>query len=299
MARLEGMRVFAAVAELGGFAPAARLLRMSPSAVTRHVAALEDDLGARLLQRTTRSVRLTDAGARYLSRVRRILSEIAEAEDAVQAERTDPRGRFVVAAPNVFGRLHVSPLMCRMLSEYPALVGELLLADRMANLIEEGIDVAIRIGRLDDSPLIARTVGATRTVVVASPTYLRRSRREPSLGHLDRHAIIQCTPIDPLPEWRLVRDGAEQRVRYAPRYSTNSVDAAIGHALSHGGLTRVLGYQVIDEVRAGQLKVLFSGLEPPPLPIQIVYPSTRLLSAKVRVFVDLVAKSCDWNFVEL
>src|SRR5258706_11007117 len=172
MDRIEAMAVFVAVADLRGFAPAARRLGLSASAVTRWVAALEERLGTRLLQRTTRRVSLTDAGARFLERARRILGDLAEAEAAAQSERSVPSGRFVVAAPNVFGRLHVAPLMCRYLTRYPAVAGELLLADRVANLVEEAIDAAVRIGVLEDSSLVARLVGATRRVVGASPEYL-------------------------------------------------------------------------------------------------------------------------------
>jgi len=287
MDRLEAMTVFVAVADLRGFAPAARRMGLSPSAVTRFIAALEERLGTRLLQRTTRSVTLTDAGARYLERARRILADVTEAEGAAQAERTVPTGRFVVAAPNVFGRLHVAPLMCTYLAQYPAVTGELTLSDRMANLVEEGIDLAVRIGALEDSSHVARTVGATRRVVVASPKYLAR------------HNVIQFTAINPTPEWRFMQGGAERRVSFVPKYVTNSADAAIGHAERNGGLTMVLAYQVVEAVRAGRLRILLPELEPPPLGIHLVYPSTRLLSAKVRAFVDLVATTCDWRFVDL
>src|SRR3954471_9205683 len=144
MDRIDAMTAFVTVADLHGFAPAARRLGLSPSAVTRLVAALEERLGARLLQRTTRSVKLTDAGARFLERARRILNDVAEAEGAAQAERTVPSGRFVVAAPNVFGRQEVAPAMSAFLAKYPAVVGDLTLSDRNANLVDEGIDAAVR-----------------------------------------------------------------------------------------------------------------------------------------------------------
>jgi DNA-binding transcriptional LysR family regulator len=299
MDRLDAMRVFVAVADLRGFAPAARQLSLSPSAVTRMIGALEERLGARLLQRTTRSVALTDAGARFLVRARRILADVAEAEGAAQAERTVPAGRLVVAAPNVFGRLHVAPTMCRYLAKYPEVRGELTLADRMASLIDDGIDVAVRIGVLDDSSLIARPVGATRRVVVGAPRYLARHRKPRVPEDLTQHALIQFTALASTPEWRFTREAGEQRVAFAPVFATNSADAAIGHAELGGGLTMVLAYQVAESVRAKRLQVVLADAEPPPLPIQLVYPSTRLLSAKVRTFVELVTKTCDWRFVEL
>lgn len=322
MDRLGAMEVFVSVAELRGFALAARRLDLSPSAVTRLVAALEERLGTRLLQRTTRSVTLTDAGARYLERARRILADLAEAEGAAQAERTAPTGRLVVAAPNVFGRTHVAPLMCRYLARYREVTGELTLSDRPANLVEEGIDAAVRIGVLEDSSLVARTVGATRRVVVASPGYLdslvasprrRRAGAAPATAGSEVLAgpesvsarapaplkVIQFTALSSRPEWRFWRAGEELRVPIAPSYVTNSADAAIGHAELGGGLTMVLGYQVADAVRAGRLRILWAEYEPPPLPIHVVYPSTRLLSAKVRAFAELISATCDWRFVTL
>jgi DNA-binding transcriptional LysR family regulator len=266
--------------------------------VTRTVAALEDRLGTRLLQRTTRSVALTDAGSRYLERARRILADVAEAEDAARAERTIPTGRLVVAAPNVFGRLHVGPLMSSFLAHYPAVSGELTLSDRNANLVEEGIDAAVRIGVLEDSSLVARSVGATRRVVVGAPKYLARRSKPRSPEDLAQHQLIQFTVLQPAPEWRFDRDGREHRIPFSPRFVTNGADAAIGHALDGGGLTMALGYQVIELVRKKALRVLLADFEPPPLPIHVVYPSTRLLSAKVRALIERIQKTCDWRFVE-
>jgi DNA-binding transcriptional LysR family regulator len=299
MDRIDAMTAFVAVVDLQGFAPAARRLRLSPSAVTRSIAALEDRLGARLLQRTTRSVTLTDAGARFLERARSILADVAEAEGAAHAERTVPSGRFVVSAPNVFGRIHVAPLMCAYLARYPAVVGELALADRVVNLVDDGVDLAVRIGALDDASYVARPVGATRRVVVASPGYLAQRKPPRTLAALATHATIQFTALNPTPQWRFAEGGQEVRVALSPSFVTNSADAAIGHAILGGGLTMALSYQVRDAVRAGQLKVLLADFERPPLPIHVVYPTTRLLSAKVRAFIDLVTTTCDWRFLDL
>src|ERR1043166_7639768 len=172
MDRIEAMQAFVAVADLRGFAPAARKLGLSPSGVTRLIAALEDRLGARLLQRTTRQVVLTDVGARYLERVRRILADVEEAEGSTQAERTQPSGRLVVSAPIGFGRLHVSPVMSAYLTRYPEVSGELRLSDRIINLVEDGVDLAVRIGHLPDSSLGAPHGGEMRRIVVASKAYL-------------------------------------------------------------------------------------------------------------------------------
>jgi DNA-binding transcriptional LysR family regulator len=296
MDRIDAMQAFIAVADLGGFAPAARKLGLSPSGVTRVIAALEEHLGARLLQRTTRSVALTDAGARYLERVRRILADVEEAEASIKDERTRPSGRLVVSAPVGFGRLHVSPVMSEYLKRYAEVSGELRLADRMINLVEDGVDLAVRIGHLADSSLVARHVGEMRRIVVASPGYLKAHGEPKTPEAIASHQTIQFGGATASPDWRFVRDGNEVRFAPVPRLTTNSADAAIGYAVRGGGLTRVLAYQAADAIRAGRLKILLAKFEPAPLPIHIVYPTSRLLSAKVRTFIDLVVEISDWHF---
>jgi DNA-binding transcriptional LysR family regulator len=299
MDRFAAMSAFAAVADQKGFAPAARKLGLSPSAVTRYVAALEDRLGIRLLQRTTRSVILTDAWTRFLQRVRRVLSDLDEAEGFARAERVRPMGRLVVSAPVVFGRRHVGPLMCTFLSLYAEVVGELLLADRMVNLVEEGVDLAVRIGHLSDSSLVTRKVGATRRVVVASPGYLDRHGTPHEPAELASREIIQFTGLSQSLDWHFAENGRERRVTLAPRYVTNSAEAAIQMAERDGGLAMVLAYQVTEAVVRKRLIVVLEKFEPPALPIQFVYPTSRLLSANVRTFIDTAAQRCNWNFIEL
>ncbi|HLG80710.1 MAG TPA: LysR family transcriptional regulator [Bradyrhizobium sp.] len=296
MDRIEAMQTFVTVADLQGFAPAARKLGLSPPAVTRLIASLEERLGTRLLQRTTRKVALTDAGARYLERARRILADIEEAELAAESERTRPTGRLVVSAPVGFGRLHVSPVMSVYLKRYPEVTGELRLEDRMVNLVEDGVDVAVRIGQLPDSSLVARQVGEMRRIVVASPAYLK-ARGEPKTPEaVSAHQIIQFGGSALTAEWRFAKDGEERRVAIAPRFTSNVADAAIQYAMEGGGLTRVLAYQAADAIRRGRLKIVLERFEQPALPVQIVYPTSRLLSAKVRAFVDLVVETTDWKF---
>jgi DNA-binding transcriptional LysR family regulator len=296
MDRIDAMQAFVAVADLKGFAPAARKLGLSPSGVTRLIAALEDRLGARLLQRTTRSVTLTDVGARYLERIRRILSDVEEAEGSAQDERTRPSGRLVVSAPIGFGRLHVSPVMSTYLKRYPEVSGELRLSDRMINLVEDGVDLAVRIGHLADSSLVARHVGEMRRIVVASSGYLKQ-RGEPNAPKaVVSHETIQFGAISAAPDWRFVEGDREIRVACTPRFTTNSADAAIQYAEQDGGLTRVLAYQAADAIKGGRLQIVLAKFEPPPLPIHIVYPTSRLLSAKVRSFIDLVTDISDWHF---
>jgi len=298
MDRFTAMTAFVTVAELQGFAAAARKLRVSPPVVTRLVAALEEQLSIRLLQRTTRSVALTDAGTRYLERARRILGDLDEAERTARAERTDPAGRLVISAPEVFGRREVAPLVSDFLARNPAVTSELVLADRLVNLVEEGVDVAVRIGVLRDSSLRARAVGATRRVVVASPAYLAARKRPRSPADLASHTLVHFRSIAAQPEWRFHRGGREVKIPIAPRLVTNSADAAIGHAERGGGLAMVLAYQVRELVRAGRLEIVLARYEPPPLPIQLVYPGARLPSANLRAFIELAATR-SWDFVEL
>ncbi|WJR77764.1 LysR family transcriptional regulator [Bradyrhizobium sp. NP1] len=296
MDRLDAMQAFVAVADLRGFAPAARKLGLSPSAVTRLIAALEERLGARLLQRTTRQVTLTDAGTRYLEHARRILADVEDAEGAVEGERTRPSGRLVLSAPVGFGRLHVGPVMSAYLKRYPEVAGELRLSDRMINLVEEGVDLAVRIGHLPDSSLVARHVGEMRRIVVASRGYLK-ARGEPKTPEaIPSHDTIQFGATPVTADWRFIRDGDELRVNHTPRFTTNSADAAIRHAEQDGGLTRVLAYQAADAIKRGKLRTVLEKFEQPPLPIHLVYPTSRLLSAKVRTFVDLVIETTDWHF---
>ena len=296
MDRIDAMQAFVAVADLQGFAPAARKLGLSPSGVTRLIAALEQRLGARLLQRTTRSVTLTDIGTRYLERARRILADVEEAEGSAQDERTRPSGRLVVSAPVGFGRLHVSPVMSAYLKRYPEVSAELRLADRMVNLVEDGIDLAVRIGHLADSSVVARHVGEMRRIVVASSAYLQQRGEPDTPEAVASHETIQFGAMTASPDWRFVEDGRETRVACTPRFTTNSADAAIQYAEQGGGLTRVLAYQAADAIKGGRLKLVLAQFEQPPLPIHIVYPTSRLLSAKVRTFIDLVTDISNWHF---
>jgi DNA-binding transcriptional LysR family regulator len=296
MDRIDAMQAFVAVADLEGFAPAARKLKLSPSAVTRLIAALEERLGARLLQRTTRSVTLTDTGRHYLERARRILADVEEAERAAEGERTRPSGQLVVSAPLGFGRLHVSPVMSAYLRRYPEVSGELRLEDRIINLVEDGIDLAVRIGHLADSSLVARHVGEMRRIVVASAAYLKARGEPKTLEAIASHDTIQFGSTAGVADWRFLDGGKEVRITYDPRFSSNSSDAAIQYAAQGGGLTRVMAYQAAEALKAGKLKIVLEKFELPAVPINIVYPTSRLLSAKVRSFIDLVAEIADWRF---
>jgi DNA-binding transcriptional LysR family regulator len=244
-------------------------------------------------------VKLTDAGARFLEQTRSILAAVSAAERSARAETTIPNGRFMVSAPRVFGRVHVAPLMHAFLAKYQAVTGELSLSDRLVNLVEDGIDAAVRIGAQEDSSHVSRLVGATRRVVVASPSYLLRRKVPRGLEELAKHDIIHVNAIHPSCDWGFLQSGQERRVAFNPKFQTNSWDAAIGHAESGGGLAQVLAYQAVEPILTGKLRIILGEFEPRPLPIQVVYPTSRLLSAKVRAFVEMIASTCDWRFVDL
>ncbi|MFM9976399.1 MAG: LysR family transcriptional regulator [Beijerinckiaceae bacterium] len=298
MDRFDTISAFVAVIENDGFAPAARKLGYSPSAVTRLVADLEERLGVRLLNRTTRSVSLTDAGARFLERGRRILADLSEAELAAENERGEPSGRLSVTAPLIFGRLHVAPLLCNFMMQYPKVQAELNLSDRNIHLVEDGVDLAIRIGELIDSADIARKAGHTRRVLVASPGYIAQHGRPQTPHDLQRHCLIAFSALTSPRRWRFHNKDRAITIDVTPGYVTNSADAAIWHAAHNGGLTMALSYQVMDHLRSGTLQIVLPDFEPPPLPIQFVYASSRLLSVKVRMLIDMGLATCNWSFDE-
>jgi DNA-binding transcriptional LysR family regulator len=289
--RFEVMRAFIAVCDTQGFSAAARKLDTSPSVVTRLVAGLETRLGVRLLQRTTRSVRLTDAGARFLERARRIVAEVEEAELSAQEERGEPTGRLVVAAPVVFGRLHATPLLTRYLELYPKVDVELQLANHYVNLVEEGVDVAIRVGELVDSGLIARNLGQTRRTLVASPAYLSKYGVPRMPAELAGHRLIAFSGAVSRREWPFWSGGQVSSVPVAPQFFSNSGEAAIDHAIAGGGIASALSYQVVEACHTGRLVEVLGEFAPPPLPIQAVFPTSRLLSRKVRAFIDLAERA--------
>jgi DNA-binding transcriptional LysR family regulator len=295
MDRIDAMTAFVAACEAQSLTAAARRLGLSPSVMSRQIAGLESRLGARLFHRTTRSLSLTDAGNRYLERVRRVLADIEEAELAVQGERAEPRGLLSVTAPLIFGRLHVAPLLARFVARHPQVTVELDLSDRFVNLVEEGHDLAIRIGHLPDSQLVARRFGETRRCVVASPAYLAKAGTPSHPRDLASFDVIAFTPLSPPLDWHFVEAAEDLRIRAEPRFITNSGDTAISLALDDGGIARVLYYQVREPIREGRLVEVLAPFAPEPLPIYAVYSSARLLSAKVRAFIELIAETADWR----
>jgi DNA-binding transcriptional LysR family regulator len=293
MDRLDTMRTFVAVATLGSFAEAARRLRLSPSVVTRSIAQLEDQLGLTLLSRTTRSLRLTERGEIYLESCQRILEDIADAERRVRGENAEPRGDLRVAAPLLFGRLHVLPIITRILGEHPALRIRLTLSDRNVHLVDEGVDVAVRIGELADSSLIAVKLGAVSRVLVASPGYLKARGVPQAPATLAGHDIIAFESIEATNEWRF--RASETATRVEPRLAVNSAEAAIAAAEAGIGITRAFSYQVEAAVLAGRLVPILRGFAPPPSPVSAIYPARRVASANVAAFVKAAREHFNAN----
>ncbi|MDX1374225.1 MAG: LysR family transcriptional regulator [Burkholderiales bacterium] len=283
MDRFESMRVFVAVAEAQGFAPAARRLSMSPPAVTRAVLALEERVGARLFHRTTRVVRLTESGARFLADCKRILADLEEAEVGAAGSHAEPRGQLCVTAPIMFGRMHVAPIVLDFLSRYPKVSARLLFRDSLVDLLDEGIDVAVRIGHLPDSSLRAVQVGSVRRVVCASPAYLAARGAPRAPADLAQHELIASSPGGEPTEWSFA---SGETITPAARLTVSGSDVAIAAALAGRGIARVLSYQVAPELRAGGLAIVLAEFEPPPLPVSLVSLEGPRAAAKVRAFVD-------------
>jgi DNA-binding transcriptional LysR family regulator len=283
MDRLGAMRVFVTVATLRSFSEAARRLQLSPSVVTRSVAQLEDELGLTLLLRTTRSLRLTERGELYLESCQQILQDVDSAERRVRGEDAAPRGMLKIAAPMMFGRLHVLPIVNRLLRDHGDVTVELALSDRNVHLVEEGIDVAVRIGELADSSLIAVKLGVVSRVIVASPAYLKKHGIPKSPAELTAHAIVAFEGLGATNEWRF--RGGGKPVRLAPRLIVNSIDAAIAAAEAGIGMTRSLSYQVERSVTAGRLTPVLHQFAPAPSPLHAVYSPRRIASANVAVFI--------------
>ena len=288
MDRFESMSAFVAVVETGGFSAAARRLRMPLTSVSRKVAEIEAQLQVRLLTRTTRKVTLTETGQSYFEMCRRVLTDINDAERLASGEYQAPKGGLVASAPLALGRLHLSPILGDFLFAYPDIDVELRLGDRVANVVEEGVDVALRVGALPDSSLKAVNVGRIRHVVAASPAYLAR-RGEPSRPRdLESHHCVTFTGLEGLKEWTFRLNGRTERLTVRSRIAVNTAEAAADAAIAGVGITRQLCYQVSSAVLDGRLNLVLRGHEPAPLPVSLVYPDAPLVPRKLRAFLDFV-----------
>jgi DNA-binding transcriptional LysR family regulator len=286
MDRLDAVTVFVAVAEQESFAAAARKLSRTPAAVTRAVAELEASLSTRLLNRTTRSVALTEAGQLYLERARKLLAAHAEFEGAAPDDH-EPSGVLHVTAPVNFGRQHVMPLLCDFLERHPRVDARMLLLDRVVSMVEEGLDVGVRLGRLPDSSLRATRAGTVRMAIYASPSYIARHGAPSSPSELIQHRTISAGTINPSPDrWSFGGASGVSHATVRPRLVVNTTEAAADAAASGLGLAFLVSYQAAQHVAAGRLVEVLADCGVDEIPIQIIQPAGRFVPAKVRAFID-------------
>ena len=288
MDRIDAMRVYVAVLDEGSLAGAARKLGKSPAAVSRAVAFLEAHVGVQLLHRTTRSLRLSEAGERYAVACKRMLVDLEEADIAAAEERSAPRGTVTITAPVVAGEAILRPILDGFMDQYPAVSVRLLMLDRPVNLIDEGMDVALRISHLADSTLVATRVGEVRRVVAAAPGYLARNPAIRQPADLAKHQIVAMTHFGP-DSWSfppLPGSAAPRTVQFVPRFLANSINAAVASAVHGRGVIRVFSYHIADELEAGTLEIILEHEESPPLPVHVISPHGRLSVPKVRAFMD-------------
>ena len=301
MDRIDAMKVFIATLDEGSLAGAARRLGRSPAAVSRAIAFLEEHTGAALLHRTTRTIKLSEAGERYASACRRILTELEEADLLVADERSAPRGLLTITAPVAAGEDVLRGIVDDFIERYPDVSVRLQLLDRPVSLIDEGVDVALRIAHLPDSTLIAIPIGEVRRVVAASPRYLAKHPRINEPADLAQHRIISMTHFG-LDSWSFPPAGRSTIplvVEFTPRFIVNTIQAAVDSAVAGHGITRMFSYHVAQDVKEGTLKLVLRDSEHAPLPIHLLTPQGRLSVPKVRAFVDFAAPRLRRHFKQI
>ncbi|MET1025645.1 MAG: LysR family transcriptional regulator [Dongiaceae bacterium] len=298
MDRLDVLAIFVAVAEQGSFVAAARHLNRSPAAVTRAVAMLEERLGVRLFNRTTRAVALTDSGTRYLDLCRRALSDFEELESSAASEKIEPSGLLTITAPEMFGRLHVLPIAQAFMRDYPKVNISMLLLNRIVSYIDEGIDLGIRIADLPDSSLQAIQVGQIQRIICASPAYWAEHGVPKTPQDLaGRDAITISGGRSMIDRWNFRSGESEVTIPIKPRLVVNTIQAVLDAAVAQGGIIRVMSYQAEPLEAEGKLQRVLIGHEPPPLPIHVVHPAGRYLAPKVRLFIDRTVESLRSKFI--
>ena len=301
MDRIDAMKVFIATLDEGSLAGAARRLGRSPAAVSRAIAFLEEHTGTALLYRTTRTIKLSEAGERYASACRRTLTDLEEADMLAAHERSAPRGLLTVTGPVAAGEDLLRPIIDKFIERFPAVSVRLQLLDRPVSLIDEGIDVALRIAHLPDSTLVGVPVGEVRRVVAASPTYLARHPRIKAPADLVHHQIVSMTHFG-IDSWTFPASSGSpipQVVQFTPRLIVNTIRAAVASAVAGHGVTRMFSYHIAEEVRQGSLKIVLRDSEQAPLPAHLLTPHGRLSVPKVRAFVDFAAPRLRKQFAQL
>jgi len=291
MDRIDAMRAFMTAVDRGSLASAARSLGHSPASVTRAIALLESRLGTQLLHRSTRALHLTEYGENYLATCREVLTALDTAERGAEAQQERPSGLLTITAPLLFGQLHVRPVLDAFLDANPAVQARFLLLDRVVNLIEEGIDAAVRIAHLPDSTFVATRIGEVRRVLCAAPSYIDRYGAPQTPAELKDHMCIMHRDGAETELWRFAPAAGRPLQPFAvrPRLVLNSALAAVQSAIGGHGITRAMSYQAAAAVAAGELIVLLSTYEPSPIPVHLVLPSARAGTAKQRAFVAFAA----------
>ena len=284
--RLEAMAVLIAAAECGSLSKAGRQLGMPLATVSRNVAELESHLKATLLIRSSKGLELTPTGRSYVTSAKALLEQLTEVERTAAGEYTEPKGELVVTAPIMFGRLHVLPTAMKFLATFPEVSVGLMLTDRITHFLDDQVDVALRIGALADSSLIATRLGDVRLVTCASPGYLASHGAPATPADLARHAVVSFEGVSATSQWAFVAGGAETRVSFGSRLSVNTIDAAIDAGLAGAGIFRAMSYQVVEAVRDGCLKVVLDDFAREPRPVHLVYARQGRLPLKLRAFVD-------------
>lgn len=289
MDRLEAMSVIVAIAETGSLSAASRRLGTPIPTVSRRLSELESHLNAQLLQRSSRQVKLTEAGRAYIDACKRIIEQVEDAERQASGEYTAPRGDLTATAPWGLGHIHLLPLSCEFMRAYPDIRLRLLLSDRVLNPLEEGIDVAIRIGSLPDSSMIATRIGSVRIVACASPTYLADHGTPKDAGELADHDCITVDDFAAQRVWKFEKRGRDVSIPIRSKLTVNTSEAAVAAAIEGAGVARVMAYKMEAARRAGALSIILEGFEPPPLPMHIVYPERKPVPLKLRAFLDWMA----------
>lgn len=300
MDRIDAMKVFVAALDVGSLAGAGRKLGRSPAAVSRAIAFLEAHVGTELLHRTTRSIALSEAGERYATACRRVLAELEEADTIIDGEKSAPRGTLTLTAPVTSGEIVLRPILDAFLDAYPTVSARLLLLDRPVNLIDEGIDIALRIAHLPDSSMVATKIGEVRRLVVAAPRYLKQHPRIEAPGDLTKHQIV--TLADLAQSWTfppLPGSSVPRTVQFAPRLVINSIRGAVASVVGGRGVGRFYSYQVADQVREGEVKIVLTGDEHAPTPVHLISPQGRSSVPKVRAFMDFAVPRLRSHFARL
>jgi DNA-binding transcriptional LysR family regulator len=293
------MTVLLAAVESGSFSKASKNLRLPLATVSRKVSELEAHLSATLLIRSAKGLELTPAGRSYVTAAKSILEQLNEAERTASGEYNEPKGDLVVTAPIMFGRLNVLPVVTRFLEAFPDVSVGLVMTDRVAHFLEDQVDVALRIGPLPDSSLVATKLGTVRHIVCASPGYIAGNGAPRKPDDLAKHSVISFQSISALSSWTFEADGVEFATTFSSRLSVNTIDAAIDAALSGVGLVRAVSYQVAEHVRAGRLALILEDFEPKARPVHLVYDSQNRLPLKLRAFVDFVVPRLRQRLVDV